>query len=494
MKHRYLLLLWLATSIVSINAHAQTRQPVVEKDQPVLKKDQPLIEAAACPIKIDSSFKTRCGYLIVPENRQKPNSPKIKLPFILAYSKNPDKKKDPLLYTTGGPGGSSLGWITGAVRHSVIEDRDCIAFEQRGTRYAIPALDGTELSDAIKEAYRKNLDKDSMLLVGVKNFKAALQAKGIDLEGYNTDETVADIDDLLIALHIDSVNLIGGSYSGGLMLDVLRKDPNRVRSLILDSPLPNFIPIDEDEPANFNEALKLVCSRCEKDSTDHATYDHLYARFQHYFSSLEGKTMTIAYVEKGTTDTLHIQYTRGDLLDVIENHLYNVPGIKDIPHMLTEMIQGHHDLYIRRHLDGLFRGNDGPSGMRLSVYCADQTAYHDERILHQLNDLYPYMRGYHINDVYREICDCWQVPPIKRESKQPFYSDKPALLGDGELDPACRPLYIDMIHHYLPNSQRLLFHHRSHMVFFNQDMDVAMKAFLDNPWQPIPPVQDASAY
>jgi hypothetical protein len=51
-----------------------------------------------------------------------------------------------------------------------------------------------------------------------------------------------------------------------------------------------------------------------------------------------------------------------------------------------------------------------------------------------------------------------------------------------------------MIHHYLPNSQRLLFHHRSHMVFFNQDMDAAMKAFLDNPWQPVPPVSDASAY
>ena len=132
--------------------------------------------------------------------------------------------------------------------------------------------------------------------------------------------------------------------------------------------------------------------------------------------------------------------------------------------------------------------------MRLSVYCADQTAYHDERILHQLYDLYPYMRGYHINDVYREICDCWQSPPIRRESKQPFYSDKPALLGDGELDPACRPLYIDMIHHYLPKSQRLLFHHRSHMVFFNQEMDVALKAFLDNPWQPVPPVSDALAY
>jgi pimeloyl-ACP methyl ester carboxylesterase len=460
----------------------------------VPQNNPPAIVEAGCPIKIDSSFKTRCGYLVVPENRQKQNSSKLRLPFIIAYSKNTHKKSDPLLYTTGGPGGSSLGWITGAVRHSVILDRDCIAFEQRGTRFAAPALDGHELSDAIKEAYRKNLDKDSMMLVGVRRYRASLEAKGIDLSGYNTDETVSDIEDLLTALHIDSVNLMGVSYSGGLMLDVLRRDTARVRSLILDSPLPNFIPIDEDEPANFNEALRIVFSRCESDSLDKLAYGHLYARFRQYFSSLNGKVFSIPYLEKGTTDTLHIQYTRNDLLEMIEDQLFNVSGIKDIPFMVTEMIKGHHESYIRRRLDGIFDGDDGPSGMRLSVYCADQTAYHDEAILHQMDDLYPYMNGYHINDVYKELCDCWQVPPIRRVSKQPFYSDKPALLGDGELDPACRPLYIDMIHHYLPNSRRLLFHHRSHVVFFNEDMDAALKAFLNDPWQPVPPVKDALQY
>jgi pimeloyl-ACP methyl ester carboxylesterase len=449
------------------------------------------IEPSACPIPIDSSFQTRCGYLLVPENRTKPHSRTIKLPFIIAYSKNPNKRKDPLLYTTGGPGGSSLDWINGAVHHSVILDRDCIAFEQRGTHYAIPALEGPELSDAIIEAYRKNLNKDSMRLAGVRKFKKALQSKGIDLSGYNTDETVADIDDLLKALHIDSVNLIGVSYSGGLMLDVLKKDPDRIRSLILDSPLPNFVPIDEDEPANFIEALRIVFQRCARDSADKERYGNLYPQFQQYFTSLKDKVFTIPYVGKGTTDTQQIQYTRNDLLDVIEGQLFNVRGIKDIPYMVSEMINGHHEPWIRRRLDNIFDPPDGPNGMRLSVYCADQTAYHEERILNQLHDLYPFMSGYRINDVYRELCDCWQVPPIAGTTKQPVYSDKPALLGDGELDPACRPLYIDRIHHYLPNSQRLVFPHRSHVVFFNEQMDATMRAFLNDPWQKVSPPADA---
>jgi hypothetical protein len=65
---------------------------------------------------IDSSFKTKCGYLTVPENRYKSNSRMIKLPFIVVESKNPNKKEDPILYTAGGPGNSSLGWAIGATK------------------------------------------------------------------------------------------------------------------------------------------------------------------------------------------------------------------------------------------------------------------------------------------------------------------------------------------------------------------------------------------
>ena len=183
----------------------------------------PLRLDSTFPYKIDSSFQTLCGYLVVPENRKKASSRMIKLPFIVLKSKNPGKKKDPLLFTSGGPGNSSLSWINGMQRSSIIESRDCIAFEQRGTRYAIPYLRSFELDMAVREAYRKNLDKDSMWLEGVKRYKKKMEKKGIDLSGYNTDETVADIVDLIKALKIDSVNLIGGSYSGGLMLAVLKK-------------------------------------------------------------------------------------------------------------------------------------------------------------------------------------------------------------------------------------------------------------------------------
>src|SRR5205085_4976670 len=120
-----------------------------------------------------------------------------------------------------------------------------------------------------------------------------LEKKGIDLSGYNTDETVADIIDLLKVLKIDSVNLFGGSYSGGLMLAVLKKDPSKVRSLVLDSPLPTFVPIEEDEPMNFMKAIDVLSGHCQKDSLDQQRYGHLKTTFETYFNSIASKKFYI---------------------------------------------------------------------------------------------------------------------------------------------------------------------------------------------------------
>jgi len=60
----------------------------------------------------------------------------------------------------------------------------------------------------------------------------------------------------------------------------------------------------------------------------------------------------------------------------------------------------------------------------------------------------------------------------------------PILLADGEMDNACRPLYIDRIHHYMPNSQRFLFIKYCHGVG-GPDMDQFMAQFLDDPYKKI---------
>ncbi|HWW41541.1 alpha/beta fold hydrolase, partial [Pedobacter sp.] len=496
MVMKKLLILHLFLYCLAGNTIAQKRYlPKIESCNCRFLMDSSFVKTAPASLKlsfstpfekIDSSFKTRCGYLIVPENRSKKSSRMIKLPFIIVESKNPDKRKDPLLFTAGGPGGSSLSWAIGATKNEIIKDRDCIAFEQRGTRYALPHLRAFDLDLAIKDSYLKNLNKDSMVLVGLKKYKQTLEAKGIDLSGYNTDETVSDIHDLLNVLKIDSVNLYGASYSGGLMTAVLQKDPTRIRSLVLDSPLPIFTPIDEDEPVNFNEALNVLFRHVEQDSTNRQLYGNLKQRFLDYFNGIASKTFYQPYLEKGTSDSVKIAYTKNELLAEIMNAMSNNIRRKEVPFMLTEMIRGHHQVYIQTFLDDLFRKNQAPDGMRISAYCADQSTYHSEDVVRQIYSIYPYLTGYRINDVIKGMCDCWKVPPVKATTKEPYYSLKPILLGDGEMDPNCRPIYIQRINHYMPNGQSFLFINRGHGVGGKDWNDMVIQ-FLNHPYKRVSP-------
>jgi hypothetical protein len=109
---------------------------IQEKSTAQIKNYAPRIEPCACVFKADSSHKTTCSYLIVPENRNNPTGKTIKLPFIVVESNNPDKHMDPVLYTAGGPGASSLGGVRFIQEREFIKNRDYIAFEQRGTWYA----------------------------------------------------------------------------------------------------------------------------------------------------------------------------------------------------------------------------------------------------------------------------------------------------------------------------------------------------------------------
>jgi len=444
----------------------------------------PKLEPCDCAFKADTSVKTTCGYLIVPENRSKPTGKTIKLPYSYVSSNNPNKKHDVVLYTTGGPGGSSLGSVRNTHRRSFIKDRDYIAFEQRGTRFALPCLQCGEISDALKTAYANNLSKDSMLVDGVSRCRKRLIAEGIDITAYNTAESAADIEDLRVALHIDSLDLMGISYSGGLMMTVLHNYPWGVRSLILDSPLPEFINIDEEEILNFNEALNTIFAKCETDSTNKDLYGNLKQRFIQYFTSIQGKTFTINYTPQGETTARTIQYTRNELTGVLENTIFNFSAIKDVPFIITEFIKGNHQPYIKSLLDGIFSGS-GPNGMRLSVYCSDKMAYANEAMINQQFVVRPYVAGagYFINDVNMAMCKCWAVPPVPAQTKKAFYSNVPVLLAAGDTDPSCRPLYNDMIAHYMPNAQRLLFINKSHGAMLNlREGDSFIGQFLNDPY------------
>src|SRR5690606_8886262 len=164
-------------------------------------------------------------------------------------------------------------------------------------------------------------------------------------------------------------------------------------------------------------------------------------------------TFYLPYLPEGEEDSIRIAYTKNELLEVIVNRILNHRTMKEVPYVITEIIQGHHRSYLVPKFDHLFKRYPAPDGMRISVYCAEQQYYHNEAIIRESYQIYPYLAGFRINDVYEAMCDCWDVPPVEPAIKRPFYSPAPILLADGLMDAACSPLYIATIQHYMPNAQ-----------------------------------------
>ncbi len=444
----------------------------------------PIIELAQCPIKSDARLVVKYGYLVVPENRKVPNGRKIKIPFYFARKPDQDARKNVFLYTTGGPGYStigntdSIGYNSGLLNYGAL-----LLFDQRGTKLSKPCLDCMEVGEAVKRSYKEGLNKDSLVLAAISQCRNRLSRQGIDLSAYNTVESAEDINDLRLALQLDSLALTGVSYSGGLMLTMARNHPEGVRLLMLNSPLPGFARYAEEGLLNINEALNQVFSNCEVDSADKATYSSLRQRFHQYFTGISGKKFTLNYLPEGAQDSTLITYTKNDLLSAIIDRL-NSDQVQLVPEVINDIINGRHKNYVREVLNVNYSGDQAVSlGMRYSIFCAEQAAYSNRDRIRKQNEILPWLAGYSFDDVDQAVCNCWKVKPVSAINKTEVYSNIPALLVSGDVDPWCRNFYNQLIKRYFPNAQILIQHNKGHAPGYTADGVDYAKQFLAHPFK-----------
>lgn len=437
-------------------------------------------------VKADPRLILKTGYLVVPENRSKPQGSKVKLPFFFVRRPDQDARKNVSIYMTGGPGYSttagvdSISYNSGFLRYGGF-----IAFDQRGTKRAIPNLDADEVYEAIKRSYREGVNKDSLVILAVKSSREKLTKQGIDLSAYNTAESVEDINDLRLALGLDSLNLVGISYSGGLMLSMAQLHPEGVRTLLLNSPLPSFVTYEEDALNNINEAMEQVFLNCMTDSG--TVYKDLKTRFHTYFTNLGTERLQIRYLEKNSADSITIHYGKQELLDAIVNRL-NSAQVKTVPFVISEILNGRAEHYVREVLDDYFAGNPSISlAMRYSVYCSGQIAFADLKVEKQQDMRFPWLAGYVFNNVNHRICDCWQVRPVQKTIREKVHSTVPALITAGDADPWCRPYYNRLIKRSMPNAQLLILHDKGHGPGYVSDGVNYLDDFMKAPMQRLKP-------
>src|SRR5690349_19091969 len=98
----------------------------------------------SCPFSPLSNhgMKIDCGQLIVPMRRDAPTQKTVFLSVAIIRSSSPTPLPDPVIYLAGGPGGSALAGVDMWTNppSPILENRDLILIDQRGTGYSGPRL------------------------------------------------------------------------------------------------------------------------------------------------------------------------------------------------------------------------------------------------------------------------------------------------------------------------------------------------------------------
>ena len=426
------------------------------------------------------------GYLEVLENRKDPKSGTIEIPVYIFRSRSSNPKKDPIIYTVGGPGSTTMPTAQYMNYYKYLDDRDFILVEQRGNYYAKPHLDCPEWSQAIYESNQANFDAskyDELFEQAAKSCKERLEKMGIDLNGYNTNEIAADINDLVTVLKLEEYNLLTISYSTKIAQVFIRDYPDKIRSVVMDSPLPLEVNYDEEGVQNLLESITTLLTDCENDLECNSTYPNIKNRF---FEYLEEKTVNPLKVEISNPKNgkIEVFYLKGeDLITVFTSA--STGDVPNIPYEINRLLNS--DLTsVKEQLSYLFQEPSGGAGigMRLSVWCAEENPFNSIDTIESETNRYPEVKGLSPAVFDNEVCKIWGVKRVNEIENQAVKSSIPVLFINGEYDNETPVKWAKAMIPNFTNSYHLIFKGWKHIPSTNWSNQCAMQAandFFNNP-------------
>lgn len=232
------------------------------------------------------------GSLNVPENRRAAGSRMIPIKYVRLAATG-GKLGPPIVYLSGGPGGSGIAAINYRYRMfmAMRKHGDVIALDQRGTGASnvVPRCQSgqvvpitTEVSDREFVEYHREALKECLVF---------WRQSGVDLAGYNTVENAQDLDALRRHLGVEKIVLWGVSYGSHLALAALKEMEEGVARVVLSSVegLDQTIKL----PARTDAYLDRLQAAIDSQPGARAAYPDIKALMHRVHAKLERKPMLV---------------------------------------------------------------------------------------------------------------------------------------------------------------------------------------------------------
>jgi pimeloyl-ACP methyl ester carboxylesterase len=437
-----------------------------------------------CVVEFPEKYMVECGVLVVPEDHDNPDDGDIQLNVAVFRSQNENKSPDPVFHLIGGPGGSLLDSATFYLRvggDAILEKRDYVFFNQRGTRYNTPYLScdgyadlqwGLNLESLPPET---RMERENEFLLDCMN---SHEDAGVDLNQYNNIENANDVNDLRIALGYEKINLYGISYGGRLALSVMREHPEIVRSAIIDSSYAPNASLWTEIPHNAKRVFDLIIDTCAEDTVCNLKYPNLGETFYQLVEDLIANP-----VEVTLANGKKMLLSGYDLMSFSYNSLYSFyeEGINYVPLVIDQTNKGNHSIVAEaiaeNAWDDIFAW-----GMHYAITCQVDIKFEPiSEARARMADLPVYIQEYYLPLDFL-ICEAWHGGEVDPVENLPVVSDIPTLVLTGRFDPITPPYLNVQVAETLSNSFYYEFPDIGHGVMRGHDcaLEIGLQ-FLDDP-------------
>lgn len=409
-----------------------------------------------CPMPIPDGARVTCGEYQVPENRSKPQGGMIRMPFAVLHSQSPNPQPDPVVFvSSGGPGGSSLDALAAYVHSAHLQERDFIFVEQRGNKYADPALECPEVQMATFANFSTVDARDTEIAREVdaaRTCRERLLAQGVDLTTYNSTESAADLEDLRQLLGYEQWNLVGASYSARLMLTTMRLYPEGIRRVVLDSVYAPEVNAYEQRVPTLVRALETLFANCAADVECGTEYPELESHFYAVIERMNNAPLAVEVSHPITAETVTLNLTGDDLILGVFNALYQRNTIRFLPFIIEEIYRGNADVIEPVAQEGFKNIFSRAQGMYYSAECREEFPFNDPQTQKEIASEYPTLANFMPSISEPAICAMWGADVADASESQAVTSDIPALVLAGEYDPVTSPVFTQAAAENLSNS------------------------------------------
>lgn len=398
------------------------------------------------PIQQAKPLDAQCTTFEVPEDRSLPGGRKIRLnlAWIPAGDTN-DPAPDPVFFIAGGPGQSAVDTFPGLapVFKSVMKKRDIILVDQRGTGKSNLLQCKGEPGQAEGEDRASERRRTERCI-------ATLSAKA-DLRHYTTTEAVADLDAVRAAMHLEKINLFGISYGTRVAQQYALRHPGHVRTITLDSPVPNTLGLGNIFARNLDNALSAQFALCSRNAGCKAKMGDPRVELSKLLARLRTAPVEVVYRDASTGEQKTGTLTADKVAGLVRMYAYMPAAGALLPQLIHEAAEGRYAslMALAEMLSGQME--DGMAiGMQMSVVCSEDAGSFIAR-----PDDADTVLGNRMVDTMAAACAQWPKGRKPADFNTPLRGDWPVLILTGEFDPVTPPAYGQEIARTLPNSRWL---------------------------------------